>query len=183
MALDTARIEANRIECIPCIPLPVGNSDLIQKDEYTNVNEPQQGDQTSKSPLQAFVTQVHIPLLLGETMTANVIRYIVVFGTLAAAFLSGGSIPYLSTGLEQQVALPRDSYLQDFFGDGLDLLRVGPPVMFVVEDMKMSESSTDVNNVCGISGCNPGSLVSKVNSSENRWVFFNFCVKFLMTSA
>jgi hypothetical protein len=35
-------------------------------------------------------------------------------------------------GLEQQVALPRDSYLQHYFADVTSVMRVGPPLFFVV---------------------------------------------------
>jgi hypothetical protein len=35
-------------------------------------------------------------------------------------------------GLEQQVALPRDSYLQHYFRDVTSVMRVGPPLFFVV---------------------------------------------------
>ena len=35
-------------------------------------------------------------------------------------------------GLEQQVALPRDSYLQHYFKDVTSVMRVGPPLFFVV---------------------------------------------------
>lgn len=38
----------------------------------------------------------------------------------------------MSRGLEQQVALPRDSYLQSYFEDVTTVLRVGPPLFFVV---------------------------------------------------
>lgn len=149
---------------MPCIQME--NPVQFQEVEPLNEDESLQADSTRKSPLQAFVSSVHIPLLMGQSTAGDVIRSIVLFGTIAVTFVFAGMIPALSIGLEQQVALPRDSYLQDFFNDGLDLLRVGPPVMFVVKDMNVSKTSTDVNNVCATSGCNPDSLVSKVSSSN-----------------
>lgn len=38
-------------------------------------------------------------------------------------------------GLEQQVALPRDSYLQHYFADVTSVMRVGPPLFFVVSEI------------------------------------------------
>lgn len=37
-------------------------------------------------------------------------------------------------GLSQSIALPKDSYLQDYFDDISKYLRTGPPVYFVIRD-------------------------------------------------
>lgn len=39
--------------------------------------------------------------------------------------------------------------------------RVGPPVMFVVEVLNVSEASPDVNRTCSVAGCDPGSLLNQ----------------------
>lgn len=158
LALDTKRIDENRMECCSCVPLPV----------------PEEGTQTDiilTSPgetlLQRYITSIHIPLLLTKSKLGEVLRCIIFFGTILLAFVSAWGTSRLSKGLEQQVALPRDSYLQDFFTDGIEYLRVGPPVMFVVKGMNLSDASSDVNNVCAISGCSPKSLVSQVSKHLN----------------
>eukprot|EP00884_Botryococcus_braunii_P021148 jgi/Botrbrau1/7717/Bobra.0159s0149.1 len=70
-----------------------------------------------------------------------------------------------SRGLEQQVALPKDSFLQDYYKDVMDTLRVGPPLMLVVNNLNMSRETPDVNNVCSIAGCNDNSLLNRVASA------------------
>ncbi len=65
-------------------------------------------------------------------------------------------------GLEQSIALPRDSYLQSYYADINILLRVGPPVMFVVEDMVVAGNASHVNRVCSISGCDDDSMLNQV---------------------
>ena len=37
-------------------------------------------------------------------------------------------------GLSQSIALPKDSYLQDYFDDLNEYLHTGPPVYFVIKD-------------------------------------------------
>ena len=65
-------------------------------------------------------------------------------------------------GLDQRVALPRDSYLQAYFGDVTDVLRIGPPLFLVVKDLNLSTASPDVDRVCSVAGCDDGSLVNQV---------------------
>jgi hypothetical protein len=59
------------------------------------------------------------------TMHAHTSRHI------CSASAAGG-IPSVCRGLEQQVALPRDSYLQQYFADVTSVMRTGPPLFFVV---------------------------------------------------
>ena len=65
-------------------------------------------------------------------------------------------------GLDQRVALPRDSYLQAYFGDVTGVLRVGPPLFLVVRDLNLSTAAPDVDRVCSVAGCDDGSLVNQV---------------------
>ena len=65
-------------------------------------------------------------------------------------------------GLEQQVALPKDSYLQDYFSDLYGVLRVGPPLYFVVPDIRMDPQDPDINAICSVGGCNDTSFVNQV---------------------
>jgi len=74
------------------------------------------------------------------------------------------------SGLEQQIALPRDSYLQPYFSDVASVLRVGPPLFLVVEDLNMSRSATDVNRICSVSGCDDRSLMNQVRVQPRLYV-------------
>lgn len=65
-------------------------------------------------------------------------------------------------GLEQETALPRDSYLQPYYKDVYGYLRVGPPLLVVVKDLNMSRHAQDVDAVCSISGCKDDSLLNQV---------------------
>ena len=65
-------------------------------------------------------------------------------------------------GLEQETALPRDSYLQPYYKDVYGYLRVGPPLLLVVQDLNMTRHSPDIDAVCSISGCRDDSLLNQV---------------------
>ncbi|KAL2895202.1 NPC intracellular cholesterol transporter 1 [Bienertia sinuspersici] len=68
----------------------------------------------------------------------------------------------IEPGLEQQIVLPRDSYLQGYFKNISDYLRIGPPVYFVVKDYNYSSQSQQTNQLCSISHCDPNSLVNEI---------------------
>jgi hypothetical protein len=68
-------------------------------------------------------------------------------------------------GLEQQVALPQDSYLQPYFRDVLSVMRVGPPLMLVVGSLNVSRAAGDVDRVCSISGCRDDSLLNQARDA------------------
>jgi hypothetical protein len=67
-------------------------------------------------------------------------------------------------GLEQQVALPRDSYLQPYYADVFGSLRVGPPLLLVVRGLNMSARAPDVDAVCSTAGCRDDSLLNRVRA-------------------
>lgn len=50
-------------------------------------------------------------------------------------------------GLSQSIALPKDSYLQDYFDDLNEYLHTGPPVYFVVKDGFNYTDGLNQNNV------------------------------------
>lgn len=62
------------------------------------------------------------------------------------------------------MALPRDSYLQDYFTDLYDVLRVGPPLYFVVPHIQMDPEEPDINMVCSVGGCDDASFVNEVHT-------------------
>ena len=71
-------------------------------------------------------------------------------------------------GLEQQIALPRDSFLQPYFSDVSSVLRVGAPLFLVVEHLNMSRSATDVNRTCSVAGCDDRSLMNQVSARQRH---------------
>ncbi|KAF7810729.1 NPC intracellular cholesterol transporter 1-like [Senna tora] len=75
------------------------------------------------------IEEVHAPILGVWGVKIVVIAIFVAF-TLASIALC----PRIERGLEQKIVLPRDSYLQGYFNNISEYLRVGPPLYFVVKD-------------------------------------------------
>lgn len=80
-------------------------------------------------------------------------------------------LPLPCRGLEQETALPRDSYLQPYYKDVYGYLRVGPPLLLVVQELNMTRHSPDIDAVCSISGCRDDSLLNQVCSATALCVY------------
>ncbi|KAF8057679.1 NPC1 [Scenedesmus sp. PABB004] len=110
-----------------------------------------------QSLLQAYMERVHAPLLMKPLAQVAVLAVFV-----TGLFLSAALIPRLSVGLDQAVALPRDSYLQPYYRDLMAYLRVGPPLYFVVGGVNVSADAPDINKLCSVAMCRQDSLSVRV---------------------
>lgn len=129
---------------------------------------------------------------LGPFLSWRPVRAAVLFSFVGCAVLSASVLGRLPLGLDQRVALPRDSFLQAYFTDVAQVLQVGPPVYFVVEDLRVGspylatdlpgtaegsggppsrsltkdhrprDEDSEWSLVCGSAGCRPDSLVNRI---------------------
>ncbi|MED6106320.1 NPC intracellular cholesterol transporter 1 [Stylosanthes scabra] len=145
VTLDFLRTKDNRIDCFPCIKV---NSS--SEEESEGIREERDG------LLTRYMKEVHAPFLGLWGVKVLVIAVFVAF-TLASIAVCTRIEP----GLEQQIALPRDSYLQGYFSNISEYLRVGPPLYFVVKDYNYSLESKHTNQLCSISQCDSNSLLNE----------------------
>jgi len=107
--------------------------------------------------LHRYMHKVHIPLLHKRP-----VQLAVLLTFLTGLCLSIVAIPHLSVGLDQAVALPRDSYLQDYYRAVFADLRVGPPLLLVVNNLSVDHDDPDVAAVCAAPGCRQDSVMNMV---------------------
>ncbi|GIL73679.1 hypothetical protein Vretifemale_3814, partial [Volvox reticuliferus] len=150
----------------PYIP-PVGAAMEYGKDDepsYIGLRSEGEVDEHSywslQRILQAYFERVHAPLLSRPVAQVAVL---LTFGASLTACL--WALPSLQVGLDQAVALPRDSYLQQYFSDIMQYLRVGPPLLFVVRDLDLDPAARQVERVCAVSGCDQDSLLNRVSAA------------------
>ncbi|PON66253.1 Niemann-Pick C type protein [Parasponia andersonii] len=150
IVLDFSRAEDNRIDCFPCIKIPSSSMD------------PSEGSSHGRTGLLTrYMEEVHSPILGIWAVKMVVIAVFLAF-TLASIALSTRIEP----GLEQQIVLPRDSYLQGYFNNISEYLRVGPPLYFVVKNFNYSSQSRQTNKLCSISGCDSNSLLNEISRAS-----------------
>lgn len=116
MVLDARRYESNRFDCIPCVGVDV---DCLHYEDPVKSRE---------SLMERFVRHYYAPFILNSR-----VRFVVVllFLTLFCA-LGVANVRKVELGLDQKSALPKDSYLIDYFVSLEEDLEVGPPLYFVV---------------------------------------------------
>ncbi|KAJ0969094.1 hypothetical protein J5N97_021971 [Dioscorea zingiberensis] len=146
---DSRRAEDNRVDCFPCVKV----SPSVSSDKGSG--------QRKLGLLTRYMKDVHAPFL-----GLPGVKLIVIAAFIAIAFASIVLSTKLQPGLEQQIALPRDSYLQDYFDDLTKYLKIGPPLYFVVKDFNYSLESNQTNQLCSISHCDSNSLLNEITKAS-----------------
>ncbi|CAL0307290.1 unnamed protein product [Lupinus luteus] len=150
VTLDSMRARDSRIDCFPCIKV---NSSSVEQNEGIG--------QERDGLLTRYMKEIHAPFLGLWAVKILVVAIFVAF-TLASIALCTRIEP----GLQQQIALPRDSYLQGYFSNISEYLRVGPPLYFVVKDYNYSLESKHTKQLCSISQCDSNSLLNEISRAS-----------------
>jgi Niemann-Pick C1 protein len=143
--LDELRIRQFRMDCFPCLK-DCREQSLVYK-------------KTSKGFFHRMITK------FSKVLEGKHVQVAVLLGFTSLLFASIGGVQRLEFGLDQTVALPKDSYLQDYFHDIAVQLRVGPPVYFVQKNMNIHPTSEDVNKTCSTAGCFPNSMLTQIQNA------------------
>ncbi|XP_020589386.1 Niemann-Pick C1 protein-like isoform X2 [Phalaenopsis equestris] len=146
---DILRTDDNKIDCFPCVKLPssVGSERVIL--------------QRKSGFLVRYMEDFHAPIL-----AIPGVKSVVIAVFTAATFFSIALCTRLQAGLEQKIVLPRDSYLQGYFDDLANYLRVGPPLYFVVKGFNYSLESNQTNKICSTSHCDSNSLLNEITKAS-----------------
>eukprot|EP00249_Psilotum_nudum_P020094 c27562_g2_i2 orf=166-3330(+) len=157
LTYDLIRAQENRVDCFPCI---IQSS---SSNEYLEVNGALQQKNHELGALSRYMQRFHAPFLQMKVVKAIVLAVFAGFVLMGIALTAR-----VSVGLDQKVVLPRDSYLQGYFDNLTEYLRIGPPVYFVVQDYNYSLSSNQTNLLCSISQCNPNSLLNQLSKAAKN---------------
>ncbi|XP_016003353.2 NPC1-like intracellular cholesterol transporter 1 isoform X4 [Rousettus aegyptiacus] len=140
LSLDGRRQEASRPDVCCCVGAP-------------DLPAPRQGE----GLLLRFFRRVYAPLLLHRvTRVVVVLVFLALFG--AGLYCMGR----ISVGLDQELALPKDSYLLDYFFSLNRYFEVGAPVYFVTTGGFNFSSAEGMNSICSSAGCDSSSLSQKI---------------------
>ncbi|KDP36788.1 hypothetical protein JCGZ_08079 [Jatropha curcas] len=146
IVFDFLRAEDKRVDCFPCLKI---SSSYADSDKGIGGRRP--------GLLARYMEGVHAPVLSLWGVKIVVISIFIAFA-LASIALSTRIEP----GLEQKIVLPRDSYLQGYFNNVSEYLRIGPPLYFVVKNYNYSSESRHTNQLCSISHCDSDSLLNEI---------------------
>lgn len=145
MALDAKRQEENRLDI--CCFIKGSNKEGT----------------SPEGPIQKFFKLVYAPMLL-----SRIARPVVVVVFVGWLFSSIAVLPMIEIGLDQELSMPEDSYLQKYFEYLGKYLSVGPPVYFVLKGGLNFTNFSDQNKVCGTVDCDMDSLAMQVYYAAHR---------------
>ena len=155
LAWNQERVEAGRMDCVPCVK--VGKAGYGQA--------PFSGGQGVEEEgwLSRFVRTKYAPAILGRK--ARVVVVIVFLGFFAAGV---ALLPEIGLGLDQRIAIPRESYLIPYFNDLYAYFGAGPPVYFVTRNLNV-RSRGPQQELCGrFSTCGDFSLANVLEQERKR---------------
>ncbi|XP_057160321.1 NPC1-like intracellular cholesterol transporter 1 [Ursus arctos] len=140
LSLDSRRQEASRLDVCCCVGAP-------------KLPPPDQ----SEGFLLQFFRKFYVPFLLHRLTRAVVLLLFMGLFGVGLYFMC-----HVSVGLDQELALPKDSYLLDYFSDLNRYFEVGAPVYFVTTGGYNFSSEAGMNAICSSAGCDSYSLTQKI---------------------
>ncbi|XP_037742058.1 NPC1-like intracellular cholesterol transporter 1 [Chelonia mydas] len=111
----------------------------------------------SEGLLRPFVRRVYTPALLNGTVRA-LVMLLFLFMFCAGIYLA----LQVPVGLDQELALPKDSYLVQYFQYLNQYFMVGLPTYFVTTSGYNFSTGPGLNGVCSSAGCDNNSLTQKI---------------------
>ena len=103
------------------------------------------------------------PFLMKKWVRAGVM--ILFFGWSCSSI---AVVPKIEIGLDQEISMPDDSFVLNYFKFLKEYLSVGPPVYFVVNNtagqVDLSDEATQNKFCLGLPGCNENSLAGQIFS-------------------
>ncbi|KAH9973016.1 multidrug efflux transporter AcrB transmembrane domain-containing protein [Lactifluus volemus] len=152
MVLDLRRLEASRVDCLPCIEIPA----RIQ------LLEPVPNG-SSPSTLARLIRKYYAPFILRPLIKGVVM---LIFGGIFV--ISVISIQHIQLGLDQRLALPSDSYLIQYFDDMDAYLNVGPPVYFISHDIDVTHRPGQQKLCARFTTCDDFSVANTLEAERKR---------------
>ncbi|KAJ0176158.1 hypothetical protein K1T71_008332 [Dendrolimus kikuchii] len=145
LAIDFKRASQNRLDLLCCI-----QTKIIDDEEPLNSDTPYQGvTQRLMVPYSNFILDWRVKITVA-----------IVFMLMVS--ISAFLIPEIIVGLDQKMALPVDSYVYKYLDAVDNLMKIGPPVFFVLKSGLNFTDPDHQNTICGGQMCYEDSLTTQI---------------------
>uniref|UniRef100_A0A3Q1JB28 SSD domain-containing protein n=1 Tax=Anabas testudineus TaxID=64144 RepID=A0A3Q1JB28_ANATE len=140
LSLDARRQDSNRCELLCCVTVSTQRP-----------NKPNEGF------LRPLMRKYYAPVLL-NCYVRIIVMFVFIFAFCGCLFL----MFHVKVGLDQELAMPKDSYMLVYFEYLYKYFEVGVPVYFVTRKGYNFTSVEGMNGVCSSVGCDQFSLTQKI---------------------
>lgn len=154
LAFDARRLDQNRMEIFCCFR-GKKNSDSSDVELSGEDSEQKEGY------LYWFFSKIYAPFLMKKFS-----RLFVILLFSASLCFSISVVNKVDVGLEQQLSMPSDSYVLNFFDAQINKLKVGPPVYFVIEGR--FDYANKQTLFCGSAACDPRSAIEILSEASSN---------------
>ncbi|XP_040897817.1 NPC1-like intracellular cholesterol transporter 1 [Toxotes jaculatrix] len=145
LSLDARRQDNNRCELLCCATVSTQRP-----------NKPNEGF------LLPFMRKYYAPVLL-HRYTRIIVMFVFIFMFCASLFLMFN----VTVGLDQELAMPKGSYMLKYFQYLYKYFEVGVPVYFVTKGGFNYTTVEGMNAICSSVGCDQFSLTQKIQYATN----------------
>ena len=156
LSLNQKRVEDSRADCFPCVK--VKNATPMSRN---GIDVAYEGNE--EGGLQKFIRQSYAPALLEKKTKAIVLMIFLGLFTAGLALM-----PTLPLGLDQRIAIPKNSYLIPYFNDLYAYFDSGPPVYFVAREMNVTERPQQQQLCARFPTCESYSLANVLEQERKR---------------
>ncbi|CAH2258934.1 jg12586 [Pararge aegeria aegeria] len=145
LSIDYKRVQRNRFDILCCIQKKILNDEEPLQDgkAYQSITK------RLMAPYSTFILDWRVKI------TVAIIFMFLVSGSVIM-------IPQIEVGLDQEMALPPDSYVYKYLLAVNQIMRLGPPVYFVLKSGLNFTNPDHQNVICGSRLCNDDSLVTQL---------------------
>ncbi|XP_077379017.1 NPC1-like intracellular cholesterol transporter 1 [Festucalex cinctus] len=146
LSLDARRQDSNRCELLCCVTVAT-----------------QKSDKPNEGFLLPLMRDYYAPVLLNRYMRLIVMLVFFVMFSVSLYLMFN-----VTVGLDQELAMPKGSYMLDYFQYLYKYLEVGVPVYFVTKGRFNFTTEEGMNAVCSSVGCDQFSLTQKIQYAANH---------------
>lgn len=145
LSIDYKRSSQNRYDLFFCI-----QKKILDDEDPLHSETPHKGvTKRLMEPYSKFILNWRVKIIV-----VIIFMFIASFSTVL--------IPQIEIGLDQQLALPRDSYVYSYLEAVNNIMMIGPPVYFVLKGGLNMTNPEHQNVICGGQLCNVDSLFTQV---------------------
>ncbi|CAF0888633.1 unnamed protein product [Adineta steineri] len=168
ITLDQKRTLDKRFDVFCCCEVPKKkrndenksvdeNTDPVQTPLTTEIESNEENFTETEGFLFHIFKQYYAPFIMSDY-----IRPLVIFVFFTWLATSIALIPYVKIGLEQNIAMPKDSYMIDYFSSLKQYFAVGPPVYFIIKPGINYGHINASNMICSSAGCSSQSIANQL---------------------
>ncbi|KAJ8719577.1 hypothetical protein PYW08_011752 [Mythimna loreyi] len=165
LSIDYKRASNNRLDLFCCI-----QKKILDDENPLHSETPYKGvTQRLMEPYSKFLLDWRVKIVV-----------VILFMAMISASIM--LVPQIEVGLDQELALPPDSYVYQYLQAVSNLIRMGPPIYFVVKGGLDYTNPEHQNVICGGQLCHTDSLITQIflasqysditsiSKSSNSWL-------------